>query len=292
MLSNRNYDYQAIMKNDKFFYLKFLLSLIFLFGGNELLLGESDQMRNAQNSKIAYEEALLLSQKQDSLYIRNNTQWHEQQDSIFNLSDNEEKIIKYTHLIDHYNQLWFFTIGLLCLTIVFLVRYQQQKNKQKQLNIKLYDSIINKENTCEQLRNIEKEFCQLKAIVNPSPVVNMEEEENQLFSKIELLMEKQKLYLQSDLSQEQILNDLHISARALKCTLLAKTGLSFSEYILSLRLKYARKLLLESNQMSVEKIAYASGFNSRRTFYRVFQDNFGMSPLEYKQLSFKAIQEK
>lgn len=278
------------MKNDKFFFMKFLLFLIFLFGGNEVLLGQSDQMRNEQKSKIAYEEALLLSQIQDSLYMQNNTQWHEQQDSIFNLSENEEKILKYTHQIDHYNQLWFFAIGLLCITLVFLVRYQRLRNKRKQLNIKLFDSIINKENTCDQLRNIEKEFCQLKAIVNPSPVVTMEDE-NELFSKIELLMEEKQLYLQSDLSQEQILNDLHISAKAFKCTLQAKTGLSFSEYILSLRLKYARNLLLESNKMSVEKIAYASGFNSRRTFYRVFQDHFGMTPLEYKQLSLNTIQE-
>lgn len=246
-------------------------------------------MGNEQNLKKAYEEALLLSQIQDSLYIHNNTLWYEQQDSIFNLSGNEEQILKYTQLIDHYNQLWFFAIGLLCLVIVFLFKFQQQKNKRKQLNAKLYDSIINKENICEQLRSIEKEFCQLKATVNPSPVVAMEEEENELFSRIELLMQEKQLYLQSDFSQEQLLNDLHVSARVLKCTLLAKTGLSFNEYILSLRLKYARILLLEANRMSVEKIAYASGFNSRRTFYRVFQEKFGVSPLEYKQLAIKAI---
>lgn len=57
-------------------------------------------------------------------------------------------------------------------------------------------------------------------------------------------------------------------------------GIGFNKYINILRLKNAL-LLMKENKSSITYCAMESGFNSLRTFYRVFNEEFGCSPKEY-----------
>ena len=57
-------------------------------------------------------------------------------------------------------------------------------------------------------------------------------------------------------------------------------GVGFSEYLTTLRLKNAL-VLMNEHRHSVTECAFESGFNSTRTFYRVFRNEFGCSPGEY-----------
>ena len=57
-------------------------------------------------------------------------------------------------------------------------------------------------------------------------------------------------------------------------------GVGFSEYLTALRLKNAL-VLMNERRHSVTECAFESGFNSTRTFYRVFRNEFGCSPGEY-----------
>lgn len=54
----------------------------------------------------------------------------------------------------------------------------------------------------------------------------------------------------------------------------------FCEYLSALRLKNAL-LLMNEQKHSITHCAMESGFNSMRTFYRVFREEFGCSPKEY-----------
>lgn len=58
-------------------------------------------------------------------------------------------------------------------------------------------------------------------------------------------------------------------------------GINFSQYITMLRLREALLLLKKGEPISV--CAYESGFNSIRTFYRSFINEFGCSPNKYLQ---------
>lgn len=267
----------------------FLFFLLFLCI-DENVLGQvnavvCDTLNKTDNWGEVYEHSLSLCQKQDSLFANNNQQWYERHGSVFDLLDKEKMIVKYNEQSDICNNICVCSLALLCVIIFIIIQSQYHIRKQRQVNEKICDSILVNENTCEQLRSIEKELCRLKTTVTPSPVVTMEADENELFCKIEAMMQERKLFLQSDFKQEYLLNELHISAKELKCVLLSKTGLTFNEYLLSLRLRHARQLLLDTNRISVEKIAYSSGFNSRRTFYRAFQEAYAMSPLEYKHVT-------
>lgn len=59
-------------------------------------------------------------------------------------------------------------------------------------------------------------------------------------------------------------------------------GVAPTEYINAKRLNYAANLLLHSD-MKVVDVAFASGFQSLSRFYHAFREEFGVSPLDYRQ---------
>lgn len=76
----------------------------------------------------------------------------------------------------------------------------------------------------------------------------------------------------------------HISTSRIQQLLNDNIGISFKKYITLLRINKAKSLLKESD-MPMGEIAAASGFNSTRTFNRIFSMYNGISPLQYKKAS-------
>ena len=65
------------------------------------------------------------------------------------------------------------------------------------------------------------------------------------------------------------------------------SGLPFTDYLNSVRIKEARKLLAKTN-MPISEVSGAVGFKSNTHFDRVFKKITGMSPLTYKKELFKS----
>lgn len=61
-----------------------------------------------------------------------------------------------------------------------------------------------------------------------------------------------------------------------------KSGKTFTEYILDLRIGQACKLLIE-NKMDVVQISLECGFNTITHFNRIFKRNTGFTPTEYRK---------
>lgn len=61
-----------------------------------------------------------------------------------------------------------------------------------------------------------------------------------------------------------------------------RTGAPFHRYLLNLRLKKAEWLLV-SDEMPISEVALQSGFSSDKTFYRVFREQYGLSPGDYRK---------
>jgi AraC-like DNA-binding protein/mannose-6-phosphate isomerase-like protein (cupin superfamily) len=72
-----------------------------------------------------------------------------------------------------------------------------------------------------------------------------------------------------------------LSQNYLSTIIKASLGLTFSDFLHNLRLKYARTLLAATN-MSVTDVAYASGFQSYRNFERFFRKYYTVSPTKFK----------
>ena len=62
------------------------------------------------------------------------------------------------------------------------------------------------------------------------------------------------------------------------------TGISCYEYLISRRLAYAERLLLQPD-LSITEVAMQSGFNSLSTFNRIFKTAKSCTPSSYKSLN-------
>lgn len=61
-----------------------------------------------------------------------------------------------------------------------------------------------------------------------------------------------------------------------------RTGDTVSNYIITARLGYADRLLLNTDK-SISEICFSSGFNNLSNFNRLFKDRKGMNPREYRK---------
>ncbi len=84
-----------------------------------------------------------------------------------------------------------------------------------------------------------------------------------------------------DISVETMAEAMNMSRVHLYKRLTAITGLSPSEFIRQIRLRYAEQLLSRS-QLTVAEVAYKVGFNNPRYFSKYFKAMYGVMPSEYK----------
>jgi AraC-like DNA-binding protein len=64
-----------------------------------------------------------------------------------------------------------------------------------------------------------------------------------------------------------------------------KLGMGFNDYVNSIRISNACRLLIESTS-PISEISEEVGFNTVRTFNRAFVKHVGTSPREYRTQSF------
>lgn len=85
-----------------------------------------------------------------------------------------------------------------------------------------------------------------------------------------------------ELSLSILERELHLSKYYISHIFSGKLGVSFNDYINSLRISYACRKLI-STDMSVTKIGEIAGFSTLRTFNRAFFKQMNTSPSEYRK---------
>ncbi|TGL79094.1 helix-turn-helix domain-containing protein [Leptospira yasudae] len=96
------------------------------------------------------------------------------------------------------------------------------------------------------------------------------------------LMRNEKYYADEDLTLRKLSEALGIHTHQLSEILNSKIKKSFREFVADFRLEEAARILLEEPQRSVLSAAYASGFNSKSAFHKLFQEKFGCTPTEFR----------
>ncbi|MBK9271549.1 MAG: response regulator [Saprospiraceae bacterium] len=99
---------------------------------------------------------------------------------------------------------------------------------------------------------------------------------------------KLKSHIEENISEPELDNEdlckfMGMSKSQLHRKVSALTGNPPVKLIRTIRLQHAAKLLMQSPEMTISEIGYASGFNSPAYFARVFQTEFGMSASEYRE---------
>ena len=106
--------------------------------------------------------------------------------------------------------------------------------------------------------------------------------------KEHVVIEKALMYLQDNFLENPSLADVAdqvgLSESAFSRFFKHKTGNTFSEHMVSLRLWMASKLLIETDQ-PVTDICFEAGFGNISNFNRVFLRKLGMTPSKYRSAS-------
>lgn len=107
---------------------------------------------------------------------------------------------------------------------------------------------------------------------------------SELATQLEQLMMREKPYLENDICLSMLADRLGISTHHLSELLNFHLQTNFYDFLNMFRFTEALALISShKKQYSVMDIAYLSGFNNRNTFYRVFKENTGLTPGEYRK---------
>lgn len=128
-------------------------------------------------------------------------------------------------------------------------------------------------------RNTLKELYAKKIFLGSSNFEIKSFEEEFLYKLVKLVEEN---ISNSNFSNDELAALMYMSRSTFYRKLKAVTGMSGNEFIRTTRLNYAAKLL-ESGNYSVTDAAFEAGFNDIKYFRKRFQDQFGVSPSEYKR---------
>ena len=183
------------------------------------------------------------------------------------------------------------------LALLMMVRYLRRRRRAEQQRLRVQEHIH-----AAQMREIEegnvKEEVQT-SIVDVQAKETLEEERREKARQtVEELVEKPTLQApderllervmkvvnahitDSDLSVEQIANEVGLSRSHLHRKMKELTGESTSDFVRNVRLKRAA-YLLEGGKHSIAEVMYACGFDSPPGFSTRFKNFYGVSPTEY-----------
>ena len=96
-------------------------------------------------------------------------------------------------------------------------------------------------------------------------------------------MEKEKPFLNSNLSLKEVAESLNISINHLSQVINEQLGLNFFNFVNNYRIKEVQSLLLdpENKQYTLLALAYKSGFNSKSSFNNIFKKITGLTPSNF-----------
>ncbi len=97
---------------------------------------------------------------------------------------------------------------------------------------------------------------------------------------------KAVMHLETNFMNNPTLNDVaryvHLNPSYFSRVFREETGITYSKYLIDLKLKYAQKLLCETN-MTITDICFNSGFGSLSNFSKYFKSKYGISANEMRK---------
>lgn len=110
-------------------------------------------------------------------------------------------------------------------------------------------------------------------------------QETEIATKLKELFEKEELYLDPDLTLEKLAKAAEVNRTVLSEYLTVKRGTSFKDLVNQYRIQAFKERVGDPQyaHLDIIGIAYAAGFGSKATFYRVFKQAEGMTPSAYRK---------
>jgi AraC-like DNA-binding protein len=112
-----------------------------------------------------------------------------------------------------------------------------------------------------------------------------------IVTRVTRLMEDSKLYLQSELTLQDLAEKLDIPPYQVTQAINEGLGKNFYDLVNGCRVEEAKRLLSDpsSRNSKILTVGMDSGFNSKTTFNTVFKKFTGLTPSEFKEQQLKAV---
>lgn len=108
-----------------------------------------------------------------------------------------------------------------------------------------------------------------------------DEESAEMLNAIESKMIEEKFYLNENFSSQDVLVHFEITRNKLDELLTHIKGVSFVDWLNTLRIEYAKNLLINNNKYTIDAISSMSGYSSRSAFYAAFKKVTNITPTEF-----------
>lgn len=109
----------------------------------------------------------------------------------------------------------------------------------------------------------------------------------ELAAALEAHVAKTQPYLDPELDLTQLAAATGYTRNQISYLFNQVMGLTFYQYVSQKRLDYFLARLPTAQEASIDRLAFAAGFNSLSAFYRCFRQRMGVPPREYLQLMMK-----
>lgn len=148
--------------------------------------------------------------------------------------------------------------------------YLQKPFKMNMLKVRV-------QNLLESQKRIREKFSKLGAILPSSELTTNSLDEAFIEKTTKIILDN---ISDSDFKLDDILKEVGIGKSHFFRKINSITGQNPSNFIRTIRLKYASELLLNSNY-SIKEVSHMSGFNSPTYFGKTFRELFNVTPREY-----------
>lgn len=110
-------------------------------------------------------------------------------------------------------------------------------------------------------------------------------EDRKLFELIDRTIRTGQLYLNPDFQRQTLVETLHVDRNRIGRAIRDCSGFSnLSAYINNYRLEFAYRLLRDMDSIqTIDGVSKTAGFNTVRTFQRLFKERYGMTPAEFRE---------
>jgi len=101
------------------------------------------------------------------------------------------------------------------------------------------------------------------------------------------LMEEEKIYTDCNLTRDKVAEMLGTNRTYLTQIIKERTGKSYPQFVNGYRIRHAVRVLSDAGSVDypLKALCADSGFSSLTTFYKTFQNEVGMTPSMYKNIS-------
>lgn len=132
---------------------------------------------------------------------------------------------------------------------------------------------------------LEKARQQVEAI-NDAKLPDEMEADELLYQRLCRLMKEKEVFKQYETNRDTLANELGTNFKYLADAIHKfADGSTVNDFINLYRLRYAAQQFNKNSSHTLNDICFESGFNSYKTFYRLFREMYGVSPSVYQQIA-------